>query len=175
MKELTEADKHVSLWFSRLQILQHGRSCSLQYKLNFSWCSSQCSLISNTYDGSFWYSSIGMVAWFRDSFTKLWYSNIEHLIEEMIEVISKIRQNREANSSSVKEQKRIIENEIQELRTKINNHLDRLQENLIFWQRSSHNALIQQLFLQTFECWWLNSSNRCLSYMIVWFDSDGHC
>jgi sugar lactone lactonase YvrE len=49
----------------------------------------------------------------------------------MIETIGKIRQNRETNSSSVREQKRIIENEIQELRTKINNHLDRLQENLM--------------------------------------------
>jgi hypothetical protein len=85
-----------SLWFSRLQILQHGRSCSLQYKLNFSWCSLQCSLISNTYNGNFWY----------------W-------------------QNRKTNSSGVKEQKRLIENEIQELRTKINTHLDRLQENLM--------------------------------------------
>ena len=35
------------------------------------------------------------------------------------------------NSSSVKEHKRIIENEIQELRTKINTHLDKLQEDLI--------------------------------------------
>jgi ABC-type Zn2+ transport system substrate-binding protein/surface adhesin len=42
-----------------------------------------------------------------------------------------IRQNKETNSSAVKGQKRIIENEIQELRTKINNHLDRLQENLM--------------------------------------------
>ena len=49
----------------------------------------------------------------------------------MIEIISKIRQNREANSSSVKDQKRIIENEIHELRTKINNHLDKLQEDLM--------------------------------------------
>jgi hypothetical protein len=35
------------------------------------------------------------------------------------------------NSSAVKDQKRIIENEIQELRIKINNHLDKLQENLM--------------------------------------------
>jgi len=49
----------------------------------------------------------------------------------MIENIGKIRQNRGTNSSSIKEQKRIIENEIQELRTKINTHLDRLQENLM--------------------------------------------
>jgi uncharacterized coiled-coil DUF342 family protein len=42
-----------------------------------------------------------------------------------------IRQNRETNSSSVKEQKRIIQDEIQELRTKVNNHLDKLQENLM--------------------------------------------
>jgi hypothetical protein len=31
-----------------MQIPQHGHSCSLQYKLNFSWCSLQCSLISTT-------------------------------------------------------------------------------------------------------------------------------
>jgi hypothetical protein len=31
----------------------------------------------------------------------------------------------------VKEQKRLIENEIQELRTTINTHLDKLQENLM--------------------------------------------
>jgi predicted nucleic acid-binding Zn-ribbon protein len=53
------------------------------------------------------------------------------LIKELIENIGKIRQNRETNSSSVKEQKRIIENEIQELRTKINTHLDKLQEDLM--------------------------------------------
>jgi hypothetical protein len=38
---------------------------------------------------------------------------------------------RETNSSYFREQKRIIENEIHELRTKINNHLERLQENLM--------------------------------------------
>ena len=63
--------------------------------------------------------------------TSTMFTDIEHLIKEMIENISKIRQNREANSSSVKEQKRIIENEIQELRTKINTHLDKLQEDLM--------------------------------------------
>ena len=59
------------------------------------------------------------------------FTDIEHLIKEMIEVISKIRQNRMTNSSGVKDQKRLIENEIQELRTKINTHLDKLQENLM--------------------------------------------
>ena len=63
--------------------------------------------------------------------TSTMFKDIEHLIKEMIENISKIRQNRETNSSSVKEQKRIIENEIQELRTKINTHLDKLQEDLM--------------------------------------------
>ena len=60
--------------------------------------------------------------------TSTMFTDIEHLMKDMIEIISKIRQNREANSSSVKEQKRIIENDIHELRTKINNHLDKLQE-----------------------------------------------
>jgi hypothetical protein len=59
------------------------------------------------------------------------FTEIEHLINEMIETISKIRQNRDTNSSAVKEQKKIIENEIQELRTKINTHIDKLQEDLI--------------------------------------------
>ena len=59
------------------------------------------------------------------------FNQTEHLIKEMIETISKIRQNRETNSSAVKEQKRIIENEIHELRTKINSHLDKLQENMM--------------------------------------------
>jgi hypothetical protein len=59
------------------------------------------------------------------------FTEIEHLIKEMIETIGIIRQNRETNSSAVKEQKRIIEIEIQELRIKINTHLDRLQEDLM--------------------------------------------
>ena len=59
------------------------------------------------------------------------FTDIEHLIKEIIEIISKIRQNRKTNSSGVKEQKRLIENEIQELRTTINTHLDKLQENLM--------------------------------------------
>jgi len=63
--------------------------------------------------------------------TSSMFTEIEHLIKEMIENIGKIRQNRETNSSAVKEQKRIIENEIQELRTKVNNHLDKLQEDLM--------------------------------------------
>jgi hypothetical protein len=44
-----------SPWFSTIHILQHGHSCSLQYKLNFSWCSSQRCLNSHTIDGNFWY------------------------------------------------------------------------------------------------------------------------
>ena len=63
--------------------------------------------------------------------TSTMFTDIEYLIKEIIEIIGKIRQNRETNSSGVKEQKRIIENEIHELRTEINNHLDKLEENLM--------------------------------------------
>jgi hypothetical protein len=59
------------------------------------------------------------------------FNEIEELINEMIETIGKIRQNRETNSSAVREQKLIVENDIQELRAKINNHLDKLQEDLM--------------------------------------------
>ena len=48
------------------------------------------------------------------------FTEIEPLIKEMIENIGKIQQNRETNFSAVKEQKRIIEIKIHELRTKIN-------------------------------------------------------
>jgi hypothetical protein len=59
------------------------------------------------------------------------FNEIEQLINEMIEIIGKIRQNREINSSGVREQNIIVENEIREMRTKINNHLDKLQEDLM--------------------------------------------
>jgi hypothetical protein len=59
------------------------------------------------------------------------FNEIEELIKEMTEAIGKIRQNRETNSSAVREQKIIAENEIQDVRTKINNHLDKLQEDLM--------------------------------------------
>jgi hypothetical protein len=42
-----------------------------------------------------------------------------------------IRQNREKNTSAVKEQKILVENEIRELRRKIDKHLDKLQESLM--------------------------------------------
>jgi len=63
--------------------------------------------------------------------TSTMFTEIEPLIKEMIENIGNIRQNRKTNSSAVKEQKRIIEIEIQELRAKINTHLDKLQEDLL--------------------------------------------
>ena len=59
------------------------------------------------------------------------FTEVAYLIKEMIEAINKIRQNRDANSSAVKDQKRIIENEIHELRTEINTHLDKLQDDLM--------------------------------------------
>jgi hypothetical protein len=59
------------------------------------------------------------------------FNEIEQLIDELIETIEKIRQNRETNTSAVKEQKILVENEIQELRTKIDKHLDKLQESLM--------------------------------------------
>jgi gas vesicle protein len=59
------------------------------------------------------------------------FTEVEHLNKEMIETISEIRQNRETNSRAVKNQKRLIENEIQELRIKINSHIDNLQEDVM--------------------------------------------
>ena len=63
--------------------------------------------------------------------TSTMFTEIEPLNKEMIENIGTIRQNRETNFIAVKEQKQIIEIEIQELRTKINTHLDKLQEDML--------------------------------------------
>ena len=59
------------------------------------------------------------------------FKEIESLIDEMIGNVGKIRKNRESNSAAVTEQKQMIESEIRELRTKVNNHLDKLQEDLM--------------------------------------------
>ena len=59
------------------------------------------------------------------------FNEIEQFINEMTETIGKIKQNRETNSSAVREQKILVENEIQGVRTTINNHLDKLQEDLM--------------------------------------------
>jgi gas vesicle protein len=79
------------------------------------------------------------------------FTEIEHLIKEMIENIGKIRQNRDTNSSVVKEQKQIIENEIQELRTTINNHLDKLQEDLMKkLAEAEKNVTTENQYFQSF-------------------------
>jgi hypothetical protein len=67
----------------------------------------------------------------KDVKTSNIFNEIEQLISEMTETIGKVRQNRDTNSDAVREQKIIVENEIQELRTKINNHLDKLQEHMM--------------------------------------------
>ena len=66
------------------------------------------------------------------------------MINEMIETIGKIRQNREDNSNAVRKQKIIIENEIREVRTKINNQLDKLQEGLMKELTAEENLKTEQ-------------------------------
>jgi hypothetical protein len=60
--------------------------------------------------------------------TSTMFTETEHLIKELIDNLVKLNK---IERPTVKVQKRIIENEIQEMRTKINNHLDTLQENLM--------------------------------------------
>jgi hypothetical protein len=56
---------------------------------------------------------------FRQTFECWWLWSSEHCLSSMIVLFA------------VREQKIIVENEIQELRTKLNDHLDTLQENLM--------------------------------------------
>ena len=59
------------------------------------------------------------------------FNEIEQSIDVLIKTIGIITQNRETNASAVKEQKILIENEIRELRRKIDKNLDKLQEGLM--------------------------------------------
>ena len=63
--------------------------------------------------------------------TSVQFKEVEQLIDELMITVNKIKQNREKNSVDVTEQKRIVESEIRELRTNINNHLDKLQDELM--------------------------------------------
>jgi hypothetical protein len=72
------------------------------------------------------------------------FNEIEQLISEMTEMIGNIRQNRETNAGAVREHKIIVENEIQELRTKINNHLDKLQENMMKELTEAHKQITNE-------------------------------
>jgi WD40 repeat protein len=72
------------------------------------------------------------------------FNEIEQLINEMIEIIGKIRQNRETNSCAVTEQKIVVGNEIRELRTRINNHLDKLQDDLMKELTETENQITDE-------------------------------
>jgi hypothetical protein len=69
------------------------------------------------------------------------FNEMEQLIDELIKTIGKIRQNREANASAVKEQKILVENEIRKLRRKIDKHLDKLQEGMMKELTAKENGI----------------------------------
>ncbi|XP_052090176.1 uncharacterized protein LOC127726761 [Mytilus californianus] len=59
------------------------------------------------------------------------YYEIEQTLLEVVENIKRLNTNRKENLKSLKDKKREIEAEIKQTRTKINHHLDKLQEDLI--------------------------------------------
>jgi hypothetical protein len=61
----------------------------------------------------------------KDVKTSEIFNEMEQLINETTATIGKIRKNRETNSSAVREQKILVENEIRGVRTTINNYLDK--------------------------------------------------
>ena len=63
--------------------------------------------------------------------TSVQFKEVEQLIDELMITVNRIKQNREKNSVDVTEQKQMVESEIRELRTNINNHLDKLQDELM--------------------------------------------
>ncbi|CAG2239855.1 unnamed protein product [Mytilus edulis] len=59
------------------------------------------------------------------------FQEVEEIMNETAENIKRIRINREENLKSLQEEKKKIENDIAQTRIKINNHLDKLQADLI--------------------------------------------
>jgi hypothetical protein len=59
------------------------------------------------------------------------FNEVGKLMDDLMKTVDKIRKNREKKLIDTSEQKQIVESEIRKVRTKINNHLDKLQENLM--------------------------------------------
>jgi hypothetical protein len=102
-------------------------------------------------------------------------SEIEQLINEMTEIICKIRQNRETNSSAVREQKIIIENEIRKFRTKINN-MSILYDSLVWFRLSllsidcRHVSWVSTCFSIIFTAIYVCRSD---AYFLCWLHLSG--
>ena len=67
----------------------------------------------------------------KNAKTSVQFTEVEQLIHELMKTIDKIRKDREKNLVDFSEQKSRVESEIRALRTKINNHLDKLQKDLM--------------------------------------------
>ncbi|CAG2210091.1 unnamed protein product [Mytilus edulis] len=59
------------------------------------------------------------------------FQEVEEIMKETVENIKRIRINRYENLTSLQEEKNRIENDVVQTRIKINNHLDKLQADLI--------------------------------------------
>ncbi|XP_063416239.1 uncharacterized protein LOC134697882 [Mytilus trossulus] len=76
------------------------------------------------------------------------FQEVEEMMNETAENIERIRVNREENLTSLQEKKKRIENDIVQTRIKINNHLDKLQADLIqtlYTKVEKANEKIQQV------------------------------
>jgi hypothetical protein len=91
------------------------------------------------------------------------FTETEHLIKELIDNIGKIRQNRETNSSGVKEQKRLIENAIQELRTTINTHLSCVSTSFSICFTANNVCRSDAFFSMLTTFVWCSVSSFCFS------------
>ncbi|CAC5410389.1 unnamed protein product [Mytilus coruscus] len=76
------------------------------------------------------------------------FQEIEHALSETAENIKRIRINREENLALLAEKRKIVESEIQQFRNKINDHLDKLQDETLKElkaEEENRSSKIQQL------------------------------
>lgn len=76
----------------------------------------------------------------KDVKSSVRYNELDEMLNEMAENIKKIRLNRQENMASIKKERTIIEQDIDQMRIQFVNHLDKLQADVRFiCQRSERN------------------------------------
>jgi len=67
----------------------------------------------------------------KTSKTSILIDNIEHNLIDIKNNIDKITKNRQQNMSEIRQQRRLFQDKIKEMRVKINSHLDTLEQNIL--------------------------------------------
>ncbi|CAG2231318.1 unnamed protein product [Mytilus edulis] len=130
-------------------VLEITRNCKKHNEV-FSPCCRKC--IIETHNNCT--NLIEIEDYIKDIKSSARFQEVEEIMNETAENIKRIRINREENLKSLQEEKKKIENDIVQTRSKINNYLDKLQADLIqtlYAKVEKENEKIQQVLMSLEE------------------------